>query len=195
MIGDLRAAENMVAGVDSLSRLARQAQDGDARALDAFVRATYDQVWRLCATVVDAQSADDLSQETFTQAVRAFPRFRGESSARTWLLAIAHHVCLDELRRRAGRRGRPVPVDAGRWAGAVDAGDEVAVTDLIGRLGPDRRAAFVLTQVLGLSYAEAARVCGCPLGTVRSRVARARADLVELLGAAEDEGPRRSSSA
>jgi RNA polymerase sigma-70 factor (ECF subfamily) len=186
----------MVAGVDPLSRLARQAQDGDGRALDAFVRATYDQVLRLCAAVVDAQSADDLSQETFTQAVRALPRFRGESSARTWLLAIAHHVCLDELRRRSARRGRhvPVPVDAGRWPAAGDGGDEVAVADLIGRLGPDRRAAFVLTQVLGLSYAEAARVCECPLGTVRSRVARARADLIELLGAAQDEG-RRSSSA
>jgi RNA polymerase sigma-70 factor, ECF subfamily len=182
--------------VDPLTRLARQAGAGDARALSAFVEAGYDQVWRLCATLVDGQSADDLSQETFTQAVRALPRFRGESSARTWLLAIARHVCLDELRGRARRRGRHARMEAGAGRVVVDVSDEVAVADLIGRLGPDRRAAFVLTQVLGLSYGEAAKVCECPPGTVRSRVARARAELADLLRGQElDRGHRRSSSA
>ena len=61
-------------------------------------------------------------------------------------------------------------------------GEGAAVTDLLGRLSPDRREAFVLTQLLGLPYAEAAEVAGCPVGTIRSRVARARADLVEALG-------------
>ena len=59
-----------------------------------------------------------------------------------------------------------------------------AVGDLLTRLDADRREAFVLTQVVGLSYAEAAEVAGCPVGTIRSRVARARADLVDAL----DEG-------
>jgi len=182
--------------MDPLTRLARQAGAGDARALGAFVEAGYDQVWRLCATLVDGQSADDLSQETFTRAVRALPRFRGESSARTWLLAIARHVCLDELRGRARRRGRHARMGAAPVRMGVDASDGVAVADLICRLGPDRKAAFVLTQVLGLSYDEAAKVCECPPGTVRSRVARARAELVDLLREQEpDDGHRRSSSA
>ncbi len=56
------------------------------------------------------------------------------------------------------------------------------MTDLVRRLEGDRREAFVLTQLLGLSYAEAAEVAGCPVGTIRSRVARARADLVTALG-------------
>ena len=59
--------------------------------------------------------------------------------------------------------------------------DGASVTDLLDRLDADRREAFVLTQVVGLSYAEAAEVAGCPVGTIRSRVARARTDLVAAL--------------
>ena len=65
-----------------------------------------------------------------------------------------------------------------------------AVTDLLGRLEPDRREAFVLTQLLGLSYAEAAEVAGCPVGTIRSRVSRARGDLVDALDEQRDERAR-----
>ena len=63
------------------------------------------------------------------------------------------------------------------------------MTDLLQRLDGDRREAFVLTQLIGLSYADAADVAGCPMGTVRSRVARARADLVEAL----EDGPSAAS--
>jgi RNA polymerase sigma-70 factor (ECF subfamily) len=183
-----------VAGVDPLTRLAQHAQAGDRRALEAFVETSYDQVWRLCAVLVDRQSADDLAQESFTRAVRCLPSFRRESSARTWLLSIARHVCFDELRGRSRRRGYHAPLDPGLEPVVIDAAEEVEVADLIGRLSSDRREAFVLTQVLGLSYQEAAVVCECPLGTVRSRVARARADLVELLHQNEP-GHFRSSSA
>jgi RNA polymerase sigma-70 factor (ECF subfamily) len=60
-----------------------------------------------------------------------------------------------------------------------DPSGEVALYDLLAGLDPDRRAAFVLTQVLGHSYAEAATICGCEVGTIRSRVSRARGDLIE----------------
>jgi RNA polymerase sigma-70 factor, ECF subfamily len=153
------------------------------------VETAYEPVWRLCAALVDEKSADDLSQDTFFRVVRALPNFRGESSALTWLLAIARHVCLDELRARSRRRGR----DAGLWPGqdgtAEDTSGELAIADLIGRLDEDRRAAFVLTQLLGLSYDEAASVCACPPGTIRSRVARARADLMSLIRRSEPERP------
>lgn len=174
--------------MDPLSRLLRAARRGDGRALDAFVGSAYDQVWRLCAALVDEQGADDLAQETFARAVRALPAFRGEASARTWLLAIARNTCLDELRARDRRRRRQATL----WASAgstvpttADASQDVTVFDLVGRLEPDRRTAFVLTQMVGLSYGEAARVCECPVGTIRSRVARARAELLDLVAAAE----------
>ena len=103
-----------MSAVDPLTWLALQARAGDADALGAFVGTSYEQVWRLCATLVGVQEADDTSQETFVRAVRSLPQFRGESSARTWLLAIARHVCVDELRARwppasAGHRPRKQP--------------------------------------------------------------------------------------
>ena len=130
----------MVAAVDPLSRLALRAGAGDPRALEAFVEAGYDQVWRLCATIVGDQSADDLAQETFVRAVGALPQFRGESSARTWLLAIARHVCLDELRARGRRRRRDTAVSAGRQVTTADPSAQITLTDLLGALDADRRA-------------------------------------------------------
>jgi RNA polymerase sigma-70 factor (ECF subfamily) len=169
--------------VDELSRLAHAARLGEPGALEAFIDAAYDQVRRLCASLADERSADDLTQETFVRSVRSLGRFRGDASARTWLLSIARHVCLDELRRRGRQRGRDARLAAGRTAGALvapDASEEVGVRDLLSRLEPDRRAAFVLTQLHQLSYVEAAAVCDCPTGTIRSRVARARDDLIAM---------------
>lgn len=169
-----------MAAVDHLTRLARLAQAGDTRALGSFVGAAYEPVWRLCAGIAGAQSADDLSQEAFIRAVRSLPQFRSESSALTWLLAIARHVCLDELRGRARRDRADVLLARHPQAAVPDPSAALALADLVGRLDTDRRAAFVLTQVLGLSYAEAAEICDCPTGTIRSRVARARSELVQL---------------
>ena len=104
------------------------------------------------------------------------PTFRAEASARTWLLAIARKTCMDELRTRTRRRRRDaalVASSAGRPDLTNDAGHQAGVDDMLARLAPERKEAFVLTQLLGLSYDEAAQVCDCPSGTIRSRVARA----------------------
>jgi RNA polymerase sigma-70 factor (ECF subfamily) len=172
--------------MDELERIAADAAGGDPLAAAALVRATQSDVWRLCAALGDPQSADDLTQETFLRAFGALHRFEGRSSVRTWLFGIARHVCADALRSRRRRRITLVrdPADL-ESAGAVSLTDAVAegaaVTDLLARLDRDRREAFVLTQLFGLSYAEAAEVADCPVGTIRSRVARARADLVTSL--------------
>ena len=152
--------------------------------MDAFVRASHEPVWRLCEALVDTQAADDLTQETFVKAVTAIRRFRGDASARTWILAIARHTCMDELRTRTRGRRRAATLagDATERRRAPDIGEEVSARALLGHLEIDRRAAFTLTQLLGLTYAEAAETCGCPIGTIRSRVARARDDLIEMLG-------------
>lgn len=140
-------------------------------------------MWRLCAALVDRETADDLSQETILRAMRALRDFRGNASARTWMLAIARRTCMDELRARGRRRRRDRRLSAGTAESAVTADHtgDVAMTDLLAHVDPERRAAFVLTQLFRLSYDDAATVCGCPPGTIRSRVARARADLIELV--------------
>ena len=176
--------------VDLLTRLALQAGTGDRRAVGGFVEAGYQEVWRFCASLVSVEAADDLCQETFARAVKALRNFRGESSARTWLLSIARRTCADELRARSRRRRQNALAAAAREVAVADPSGDVAVADLIGQLEGDRRTAFVLTQVLGLSYADAAQVCDCPTGTIRSRVARARADLLALLRSTGEAGRR-----
>jgi RNA polymerase sigma-70 factor (ECF subfamily) len=162
--------------------------------LDAFIRASHDPVWRLCEALVDAQAADDLTQETFVKAVGAVRRFRGDASARTWILSIARYTCMDELRARSRDRRRSVALAAeAPDAPLPDPSGEISARDLLRHLEVDRRAAFTLTQLLGLSYAEAAETCHCPVGTIRSRVARARDDLIEMLaGSMPDRETRRS---
>lgn len=167
----------MKSDVDEVTAAALRARRGDAAAAATFVRATQAEVWRLCAHLGDRRHADDLTQETYLRAFGSLPRFAGRSSARTWLLSIARRVCADHV-RAAVRRRRLAPPPA---ESVPDPADGVALSTLVDALTPDRREAFVLTQQLGLSYAEAADVAGCPIGTIRSRVARARGDLIDGL--------------
>jgi RNA polymerase sigma-70 factor, ECF subfamily len=160
--------------VDELTRLAHAARKGDDDAVRAFVSASQRDVWRLCAHLVDPDVASDLAQDTYLRALPALRRFRGDASARTWLLSIARRVCADELRRRYRRPEDPVNADVIVADFAAHA-DLLALVDM---LEPGRRAAFVLTQLIGCSYEETATITGTPIGTVRSRVARARGDLI-----------------
>jgi RNA polymerase sigma-70 factor, ECF subfamily len=181
----------------AITEWALAAGRGDRAALAAFVRATQRDVHRFVAHLSSPREADDLAQETYLRALRALPSFAGRSSARTWLLSIARHTAADAVRaamRRprlsalGGRDGDEDTLDA---RGPVRGGAQEAVLlqQLIAALDPERRTAFVLTQVLDLSYAEAAQVCDCPVGTIRSRVARAREDLIAAMQ--ERPGERR----
>jgi RNA polymerase sigma-70 factor, ECF subfamily len=166
---------------DQITSLALAAGRGDPRALHQFIEATYRDVWRAVAYLADIDSADDLTQETFLRAIGSLPRFSGRSSARTWLLAIARRAVIDDFRgKRRQPRGAYVAdlenvVHQERPSRGFE--DIVEVGMLLDGLDLDRRHALLLTQILGLSYAEAAAVCGCPIGTIRSRVARGREDL------------------
>lgn len=171
--------------MDPLTRLALEARDGDELSLAGFVRGSQADVWRLAAHLVDRDAADDVTQEVYLRAIPALTRYRGDAPARAWLLSIARRTCADVIRRR-GRERRlwhrvVAQPDPARVAGEAPATGDVELDALLADLDPDRRAAFVLTQVIGLPYAEAAVACGVPVGTVRSRVARARGDLVRSL--------------
>jgi RNA polymerase sigma-70 factor (ECF subfamily) len=177
--------------VDDLTRLAIAARDGDRLALGAFVRQSQGEVWRLVAHLTDRAEADDVTQEVYVRAWRALPAYRADASARTWLLAITRRACADSLRARGRRRRLAVRIEGEASIEDPTSPDGSAVQALdalITELAPDRREAFVLTQLVGTSYEEAAAVCGVPVGTIRSRVARARTDLIEALRAAEATG-------
>jgi RNA polymerase sigma-70 factor (ECF subfamily) len=164
---------------DELTRLTSAAAAGDADALSELVRATQGDVWRFIAHLAGVQAADDLTQETYLRALRSLPTFGRRAPVRVWLLAIARHVVashFDQAAREQRRRQRLVAQPAAPVGG--DLGETLALDDLIGSLSREHRDAFVLTQVLGLSYADTATVCGCPVGTIRSRVARARERLI-----------------
>ncbi|RRR43046.1 RNA polymerase sigma factor SigC [Mycolicibacter terrae] len=163
---------------DVVTALALAAAAGDTRALEAFIKATQRDVWRFVAYLFDGVSADDLTQETFLRAIGAIGRFSGRSSARTWLLAIARRVVADHIRylrsrpRTAPGADPELLLDRDRPSRGFE--DVVEVTSLIAGLSAEQREALLLTQLFGLSYHDAAAVCGCPVGTIRSRVARAR---------------------
>ena len=168
--------------MDELTRLARAAGRGDDAALAMFVRQTHPDVWRFCAHLVDPAVADDLTQDTYVRACRSLRTLRDESGIRTWLLILARRTCAAEIDRRVRQREIALRVrSTAPVEYAPDHGGESDVRVLISQLAPERRHAFVLTQLVGCDYAEAAEICGVPLGTIRSRVARAREDLIAAL--------------
>jgi RNA polymerase sigma-70 factor (ECF subfamily) len=178
---------------DEITRLALAGAAGNTDATIQFVRATQRDVHRFLAGLVGPKEAEDLAQETYLRTLRSLPGFAGRSSARTWLLSIARRAAADHVRAAVRRPRISVASD---WELALErtvtmpgVEDRVMLRELVLALAPDRREAFVLTQMLDLSYAEAASVCGCPVGTIRSRVARARADLVATLDATSGADP------
>lgn len=173
--------------MNELDELALAARDGNRFALDSFTRATLPAVQSLCRHLGDPDTADDLVQETYARMMKSLPHFRGDGSARSWLLRIARNTCADATRIRQRRRTRDAFAEVPEVADGPPSG-WVEVTSVLDRLSPERRQAFVLTQILDLPYHEAAEVLDCPIGTVRSRVARARDDLL----AAEQATQRRA---
>lgn len=166
-----------------------RAQRGDVRAKRALVeryqRPVVAMVSRLLRGQADPGLVEDIAQETFLRVFRALPKFDRHGSARlsTWILTIASHRAIDELRRRRvdTRLFDPTTHDVT----ASDRTDATAERTMLARhlsnaietLSPEYRAAFVLREYNGLEYAEIAKVLGIDLGTVKSRLNRARTRL------------------
>jgi RNA polymerase sigma-70 factor (ECF subfamily) len=170
--------------VDDLTALALAARDGDRVALSSFVRRTWPDVARLVTAVAGHDLAEDAAQDAYLRALRALPAYRADAGARTWLLSIARRAAIDAV-RSAARRRRLVGLLTARTTsdeGTVGLADGVLTAHALAVLDVDRRVAFALTQLMGFDYAGAAEICGCPVGTIRSRVARAREQLVAELG-------------
>lgn len=184
----------MSADADSDALLVDRAKRGDVRAFEMLVVKYQRRIERLIGRMVrDVDLVPDIAQETFVRAYRALPQFRGESAFYTWLYRIAVNTAkkqLVDLKRDplvteasfAGSddgdetsRAETEPTD-GETPEALLASKEIAnaVNAAIEALSEDLRQAITLREIEGLSYEEIADVMNCPIGTVRSRIFRAR---------------------
>lgn len=182
--------------------LVREAQAGSAEAFASIVKKYHSKVFGIVYRMCGSGEADDLTQEIFLRALTALRKFQfqGEASFRTWLYRIAVNACINELRRRkrryqmegpsldelvetsSGLMERSVP-DLSRLPHEIAERRELQalVQALIQSLSPPHRAVIALVDLEGVEYEEAARILGCPLGTLKSRLARARQALGKRL--------------
>ncbi|WP_228813147.1 RNA polymerase sigma factor SigM [Nocardia flavorosea] len=169
---------------------------GAPYAFAELIRRHNDHLWqtaaRVCYTPEDA--ADSL-QEALLSAHRNAGSFRGESGVRTWLHRIVVNACLDRIRRNRAQRAVVLPPDV--WPEISDHADEYSRIDIsivleraLFALPPDQRAAVVAVDVEGYSVADAADLLGVPVGTIKSRCARARQRLKAELDSLNGEGNR-----
>ena len=175
------------------AELVSRSKSGDLAAFNLLVERYQRQVYGVSARVLgDLPAAEDVTQEAFISAYRAIGKFRG-GSLRAWLMRIATNLCYDHL-RAAKRRpedslersmespGFSPPRSAGSPEGDVLRGElRVALEQAIGGLPVDQRTVLVLVDVQGLSYEEAAQAAGVSIGTVKSRMNRARGRVRDLL--------------
>jgi RNA polymerase sigma-70 factor, ECF subfamily len=171
---------------------------GDREAFGELVARHRDRLWRVALrTLGDPDDAADAVQDALVSAYRGAATYRGDAAVTTWLHRITVNACIDLARRRASR---PTTVLTEHNVGAADAVDgsydaadaTAAVMSALRRLPVDQAAAVVIVDVEGFSVREAAEILGAPQGTVKSRCARGRARLAELLS---DLGPGNPSPA
>jgi RNA polymerase sigma-70 factor, ECF subfamily len=187
-----------VEGEDDRALLARHAA-GDTDAFTMLAARHRDRMWRVALrTLGDPDDAADAVQDAMVSAYRSAARFRGEAAVTTWLHRIVVNACLDLARRRAARPIVPLP-DEERAAtrttvvSPFEASDTAsAVLAALRRLPIEQAAAVVVVDIEGFSVREAAHILDVPEGTVKSRCARARARLAELLS---DLAPRNHPAA
>ncbi len=175
---------------DSDQQLVKRVQKGDKRAFDLLVLKYQHKILAIVSRYIrDSFEVQDVTQEAFIKAYRALPNFRGESAFYTWMYRIAINTAKNYLVAR-GRRPplSDVEVEDAEYYSGSDALKDVdtpennffkdelqrVVNDAIRELPEDLRTAVTLREFEGMSYEEIAEVMACPVGTVRSRIFRAR---------------------
>ncbi len=178
--------------------LVSQAAAGDREAFESLVVRYSSKVFGLCFSLLGNHAdAEDASQEAFLKAFRAIATYRDQASFSTWLYRITRNACIDLVRQRSRRPTVSIDAEIEEEDGAVgiqvvdDAPlqDETAASNwsaekvraAIGTLPEGFRTVILLRDIEGLSYQEVARVLGVREGTVKSRLARARAALLKVL--------------
>lgn len=188
--------------------LVERAQKGDKRAFELLVMKYQRKLARLLSRMVrDAAEVEDISQETFIKAYRALPGFRGESAFYTWLYRIGVNTAKNYLVARKRRAPTTTSFDNEEAEGFEEAellretatpetelqSKQIAqaVNQAVDALPEDLRTAITLREIEGLSYEEIAQMMDCPIGTVRSRIFRAREAIAvkirPMLGTSKDK--------
>ena len=160
------------------------AKDGDVTAFEVIMRAYQAPVWRYLRHLVgDAGLAEDVTQETFVRVHRGIGTYDGRSRFSTWLFRVAHNTAVDAIRARDRRARRDLAIPT-TIASSPEQAHELNAA--IAHLARDLRESLLAVEVLGLTYAEAGRLLGAPAGTVKSRVHRAREQLLRWLADGEE---------
>jgi RNA polymerase sigma-70 factor (ECF subfamily) len=164
-----------------------RAQAGDLRAFETLVRDCQADVWRFAYHLTRSPtSADDVTQEAFLHAYRALGSYRGgESKFSSWLLRITRNCATDLYRRTRREDLRAEPAEA-VWAGRFPSTggspeDRIQIEEALRRLPPELREPFVTIEILGFDYREASAILEVKVGTLKSRMHRARAKLIAAL--------------
>lgn len=176
-------------------QLLESAARGDLSAFETLVQTHERRIYNLCLrTMNQPEDAWDMTQETLVKAWSNLSKFQGKSAFGTWLYRIAVNTCMDELRKR--KKHRTLSMDhllEGGFESADPKGDfvDASITrdqleQALGQLTPEHRAILSLRDIQGFSYEEIANILDCPLGTVRSRINRARGAMVKLIRQEED---------
>lgn len=160
------------------------ARRGDLGAFEELVRLYQADVWRFAYHFTrDTALAEDVTQEAFLRAFRFLKGFRGDSKFTSWLFRIARNCALDAIRARTVHLDKrpPPPV------GPTDPQARVELRAALDAVSEDHREPFILIEVFGLTYREAADVLGVRVGTVKSRMHRARRAMMHALAIDESE--------
>lgn len=165
----------MVPSDGVLREVVSRAVEGDDTAIAEFVALTESDVWKLCHALGSDGDVEDLVQETYLRAIRSMGSFRGDARVMAWLMRIGRNVCADHVRIR--QRERALVERLEPRVRDVEWIEPSFASDLLAGLARPHLEAFVLTQMLDMSYEMAAVVLDCPVGTVRSRIFRARKEL------------------
>jgi RNA polymerase sigma-70 factor (ECF subfamily) len=176
--------------------LIRRVLSGERQAYAGLVREHQREILRLCRSLVgDPAKAEDAAQEAFLRAYKALADFKGNASFLTWISRIASNFCLELLRKEGRRRedswdamlertGEKAhgllhePADGGR---SIERRE--VVESVLSVLSPEHRLALTLRELQGFSYDEISQAMGCTVDSVKARLRRARAKIVERLGA------------
>lgn len=182
--------------------LLRRYRLGEARAFDEIVDRYERRVWAVAIRMVShPEDARDVSQDVFLSAMRALRTFREESQLSTWFHRVTVNASLDLLRKR--KRGGTRPLEEVRERASADPGPEshaVAssraeeVQRALQQISEEHRAVLVLHDLQDLDYAEVSEALKIPLGTVKSRIHRARLEMAKLLGHLRETEPTRDES-